>query len=194
MRKRYFLTLALLGMLTACMQSAPVRLGEPRFTGPAFQFASNAIEVQKSADVPAEDIQSRYSFPTRLDSGVEQWARDRLHTRGGNNRVVVDILEASVVEEELPITKGFMGMFKKEQSRRYTGKLRVQLAVYSSERATVRAGAESQAEQMITLREDVSLAERQQAFNDLVIALLQQMDTQLSQQIPEHFKPYLLGY
>lgn len=193
MRNRFILFAVALFM-TACQPSAPARLGKPQFTGPAFQITAMDIEMVKSAPNVAGDVQERYQFPTRLDSGIEQWAKDRLSLRGGENILKLDIQESSVIEEPLPVEEGFMGLFKNEQSSRYTARLRVSLALYSSDRPTARAGADGESTRTMTLPEGASVAERQQAFNDLVIKVLQDIDAELSKRIEQNFTPYLTGY
>ncbi len=194
MKLRSLVTLLVTVLLVACHTGAPIRLGAPQFTGPAFRFNAGKLELKKSAQVLVTDIQSKYNFPTRIDTGVEKWVNQRVQTVGGENRFEVDIQQSSVMEEELPTTQGFMGVFQDEQSRRYTGHLKLALNLYSPDRYTARAGVVSEAHQSITVPESASVAERQQAFNDLVIKMLQQVDADLSQRIPQYFAPYLAGY
>lgn len=194
MKARLISTLVIGFLMTACQTTPPARLGEPQFTGPAFTFAASSIDLKKSAEPMATDIQTKYAFPTRIDSGVEKWANSRLRATGGPNRVEVDILQAYVTEEPIAVEKGFTGMFKDDQNRRYTAHLKLALNLYSPERYTARAGVESQVHRSITLAESASLAEQQQAFNDLVLSLLQQIDIDLSQRIPQYFAPYLSGF
>jgi hypothetical protein len=180
--------------LAACQTSPSARLGEPQFTGPAFSFAAGRVDLKKSAELVPMDVQSKYQFPTSIDTGVEKWAASRLRAAGGANRLEVDILHSSVTEETLPVEKGFMGAFKDDQNRRYTARLKLALNLYSPDRYTARAGVASEVHRSTTLPESASLAQRQQAFNDLVIGLLQQMDIDLSQRIPQYLQPYLAGY
>ncbi len=195
MFQRLLCFFALLIAVSACHPTTPPpRLGKPQFSGAAFQFDAMDIDIVQSSPASPSDVQSRYQFPTRLDSGMEQWIKDRIVLRGGENRLKLDIEEASVTEEKLPVTKGFAGLFKDEQSRRYKATLKVSLSLYTPDRPTSRAGVESEASRFITLSEDASVAQRQQAFNDLVISVLQQVDSELSHRIPQHFSEYLEGY
>lgn len=194
MSPRILIAIFAIFALAACQSSAPARLGKPQFTGPAFQINASDIQFTKSGPTPATDIQTREQFPTRLDSGMEQWAHDRLNLRGGPNRIELELVDAYVTEQPLPVTRGFSGLFKNEQSARYTGKLKVVLKLYTPDRITPHAGVESEVSRMITLPEGASVAERQQAFNDLVISMLQQVDQDMSQRIPQHLAEFLTTY
>lgn len=179
-------------LLIAACQSAPApRLGKPVFSGPAFPFQASDIQLTQTTPTSPSDVQSRYHFPTTLHEGMEQWTKDRIALNSGENRLQLEIHEAMVTEEELPVTEGFAGLFKNEQSHRYTAKLKVELVIYTPERHTARAGVESEVSRRITIPESASVSERQQAFNDLIISVLQQIDAELSERIPAHMAPYL---
>lgn len=188
---RIIISFLAIAALAACQTSAPARLGKPQFTGPAFAINASDIQFTKTNPTPATDIQAREQFPTRLDSGMEQWARDRLQLRGGANRLELELVDAYVTEQPLPVTKGFSGLFKNEQSARYTGKLKVVLKLYTPERVMPHAGVESEVSRSMTLPEGASVAERQQAYNDLVISMLQHIDEDMSQRIPQHLAEFL---
>lgn len=194
MFQRILTALFALIIVAACQTSAPARLGKPQFSGPAFLLRAGDIELTKTAPSPATDVQGRYQFPTRLDSGMEQWSQDRIKLVGGQNRIVLELLESSVTEELLPTTKGFAGIFKNEQSSRYVGRLKVLLKLYTPDRISAHAGVESEVSRSITLPEGASVAERQQAFNDLVISMLQHIDSDMSQRIPQHLAEFIETY
>lgn len=191
MKFSLFTTLVVSMFLAACQTAPAPRLNGPQFAGPAFSFAVGSVDLKKSAELVPMDVQSKYQFPTTIDTGVEKWTASRLRAAGGANRLEVDILHSSVTEEALPVEKGFMGAFKDEQNRRYTARLKLALNLYSPDRYTARAGVESEVHRSTTLPESASLAQRQQAFNDLVTGLLQQMDIDLSQRIPQYMQPYM---
>jgi hypothetical protein len=191
---RHLFTFLAIFALAACQTSAPARLGSPQFSGPSFMVRAGDIGFTRSSPVPATDVQARYQFPTRLDSGMEKWANDRIKLVGGQNRLELEIVEATITEEVLPTTKGLAGLFKNEQSSRYRGKLKVLLKLYTPDRISAHAGVESEVQRSITVPEGLSVAERQQAFNDLVISMLQQVDTDMSQRIPQHMAEFLETY
>ncbi len=182
----------MLFLLTACQTTTSLPQQELQFSGPSFRFAASQVEVKKSAAPQPQDVQGRYAFPLTIDTAVERWANQRLQATGGNHLLEVDILQSEVTEEPLPVEKGFTGLFKDQQNRRYTARLKLEINLYSPDRYLGQAGVVSAAHRSITLPESASVAERNQAFNMMITALMQQVDADLSQRIPIHLQPYLV--
>ena len=62
---------------------------------------------------------------------AEAWARSKVKAAGTQNRAMVIIRQASIVEVPLPTKKGVEGLFTKEPDRRYDGTLEADIEIRS---------------------------------------------------------------
>ena len=62
---------------------------------------------------------------------TEAWARSKVKAAGTQNRAMVIIRQASIVEVPLPTKKGVEGLFTKEPDRRYDGTLEADIEIRS---------------------------------------------------------------
>ena len=102
-------------------------------------------------------------------------------------RIVED---ASAVTEELETNKDLEGLFTTEQAERVDARLQVRIEI-SDENGVVLAFTSTEATRSRTTPENVSLNERDQIYNDLTIAVMNDFNTSQEQGIRRHFDNYL---
>jgi hypothetical protein len=118
-------------MLSACANQPPAEAPQFHFISSApFNVQGQSVVVDNAYVPPASlpSVENAYSA-TPADI-ARAWARDRLRTKGGVGRVVVRILDASVVEEGLPTQHGFVGYIAGEQNRQLTAHLKAVVLFY----------------------------------------------------------------
>ncbi len=179
-------------LLAACAIDAPrPRIDDIRFTDKTpFRLNVARIDIVDDYRAPKRLPNVDHTFPIKPRQAARNWARDRLRAVGRTGRAVVTIVEASVIEKKLKRERGVTGLFKIEQSERYTGHviLRIELSTGDG-RGRAQVTGKSRREQ--TVPEDITLNERYVFFNEFTQAMLSDLDRELSAKIRQHFVGYL---
>ncbi len=119
---------------------------------------------------------------------VHDWATGRLRAVGTGGSVQVIILDASIVEVQLPKTQGIKGWFTTDQSQRYDG--RIEVKVVGAE-GGFSGYAQAAASRSITVPEDISLAGREDTWTTLVAQMVEDLDNRLEPGIKDGLGPLL---
>ena len=185
------LGLALTAMLAACETPPPKqRLVELTFAHlPILSLDVARVEVVSDYAPPMKAPNVEHLFPTPPAKGLRRWAADRLKAGGkkGSARFVIHV--ASVTETALPITKGLKGAFKKEQSERYEAVVEASLEILDA-RGFRKGFASARVTRSRTVREDVTLNQREALWLALTEAILNDFD----REIEKNIRRYLLGF
>ena len=183
---------------TALLASCQTGPGRPVY--PELSYAHLApirlnvadIQVQRIYASPGTKPNVEQLFPVRPADAAERWARDRLQPVGSEGVAVVKILQASVVEVELPRTGGLRGAVTTDQSERYDGVLEV--LVEASSRVTNRqVMVSSKATRSRSVAEDITLNDREKVWFELTEALMNDINASLERQIYENFGTFIAG-
>jgi len=138
MSKPVFVALIAALMLAGCAKSLPP--AEPpqfSFTGaPPFNVKGTNVIIENAYVPPGSLPSVENAYRTTPADIARAWARDKLRPKGDVGRVVVRIVEASVVEEGLPTQHGFVGYLAGEQNRQFTARLKVDVFLYGDPRET----------------------------------------------------------
>ena len=127
-------------------------------------------------------------FPILPAVAIKQWAKDRLVAVGKSGEAQLVIVNASVVETQLPQKKGFISAFTRQQTQRYdaTVEARLKISTSYSQGTTV-----ARATRFATVREDSSVNKRERAWFDLTEAILQDFNVVMEKNIRQHLKRWL---
>jgi hypothetical protein len=157
---------------------------------PAFRFdvAQIAVDSRVVAPATANHIEGRMS--TSPEKALRQWAKDRLKAVGGTGALRVIIQDATATRTELPRDESFKGKFTKQQAERYDMSVKAVLSLVDAGGAE-RGTALAQASRSITVREDVSLNDREKIVFDQVDQLLADFNTEIEASIRQHLAPWL---
>ncbi len=130
-------------------------------------------------------------FPVTPLTAVRLWAVERIRAGGETRlgRVVVE--DAGVVAVPLKVRKGVRGLFYKEQEVRYDAALEVRVEV-RTDRGYRESFATARVVRSRTVSEDVTLAERDQIFSDMVEEMIRELNTVLEANVREHMQKDLL--
>lgn len=176
-----FLTVATLALTAA----APLVTADPaRAQTSGFSFADKGaltldvggVEIVTQYQPPLKEPNVDHLIAVTPTDAVKLWAQDRLRASGGSGTAQIIIRDASVVEEALKKTEGVKGWFTKDQSERYIARLDVEVRV---DKPNFQGSTVVNVTRSTSVREDVSLAEREKAMLDLVRDLAKDLDAKL---------------
>lgn len=129
-------------------------------------------------------------LPMPLNMYIKRWATDRFHADGTPGHTAkITLHEASLTRTELPIEKGMKGIFNKQPSEQFDGKVKMTLEILDKMGRTV-ASAETESAHFKTIMEDDTLNQRRHAMFGLTSDLLKDLDTEMAKQISSHLSRY----
>lgn len=149
--------------------------------------AAEVLVVQDYAS-PMSAPYVEHRFPVRPADAAQQWARDRLRADGGAGTATFTVHEASAREVEVERTEGWRGMFVTEPGERYEAELRVTLAV---ERGNESARISVTGQRSATLQENATVAQREQAWYDLVRNLMDDINERMERSLRNNSADFL---
>ena len=186
------MVLITVGALGAC-QTTVTRTVIPELTYkhlPVMSFAVARIEIVETYRSPLQSPNVEHLFPTPIAAALRRWADDRLEAVGGAYTLRFIIEDASATIEELETNKDLEALFTTEQAERIDTRLRVKIEI-TDENGAVPAFTNTEAARTRTMPENVSLNERDQIYNDLTKALMNDFNISQEQSIREYFEMYL---
>lgn len=186
--RRHFLMLGAALALAGCATDTPIAGPVPEV---GFQHLStirlnvSTVQVHRAYKSPLKAPNAEHRFPTPPAQAMMNWAKVRLRGVGGPESGAIATLvieDASVIETKLEKTKGIKGLFTYEPTERYDATATARLMISNGENGAsgeVRATATRSAE----VRENATLAEREQAWFDMTEALMSDFNAQMEKQI-----------
>ena len=150
--------------------------------------ASIEIVNQFSGTMKAPHIEHR--LPTSPATALIQWVKDRLKATGNLGKLRIFIEDASATETRLDLDKSLKGQFTKQQSHLYKFSLRA-TALLTDASGTHLGSAKATATRSATIREDISLNERQRAWFDLMDRLINDFNRQMEANLKQHLGGWL---
>ena len=183
-----FLSLATAACETPVEQRAFSEITFGHLTPISLNVASIDIVVTFQPTLRPPNVE--HEFPVPPARAAKRWAADRLQAVGASGRAVVTIVEASVVEVALKKSTGLKGLFTTDQSERYDATVRVVIEAADLNRQLT-ARAEAEAKRSRSVRESVTLAEREKTWFALTETLMADFDGAMEEQIRKHLAGFL---
>lgn len=190
-----FLAVVLLG--AAALAACESTVSRPQFPSltyahmPTLRFNLADVATASEFAAPLAAPHIEHAMPEAPEKAMRQWAEDRLAAGGSSGRIVFTIIDASVVEAELPVDSGISGAFKEQQAERYTGTAEARLEVIDTQ-GTRRGFASAKVSLSRTVPEGITLNERDQALFTLTEDLMKRFDAEMEKNIREFLGGYLL--
>lgn len=183
---------ACLGFLASCETSPPPPVfADIRFTGlPPIALDVASIEVRAEFQPQFRPPDVEHLFPVSPERAVETWARDRLRAVGQQGTARFTVLDASVVETELPRTGGVRGEFTTQATERYDASLAGRLEILDARGFPVRTANVKVARTQSVL-EGTTPNQRDQIWYDMTRALTTDFNEQMEAQIRGNFGYYV---
>lgn len=129
-------------------------------------------------------------FPTPPANALLRWAEDRLSASGEGATARFTIIDASVLETSLALKDGLTGAFTKEQSERYDAVLEARLEIFDFGGKS-RGFATAKTTRSVTVREDATVNDRDQAWFDLTEDLMTGINLELEKNISQYLGDWL---
>lgn len=192
MRHSLRMLLALPLLLLASCQSPEIAPRKPvSFTQyQPIGLAVGAIEIKEEYRSPLHAPNVEHLFPTSPAEAMRIWVKDRLRTQGGAKTLQVIVKDASVVQEPLPRTQGFKGVYTLDQSEKYNARLEVEMRIYGdgplSEASISVVGTRSD-----TASENFSVAARDALADRMIRDLMALMNAELEKNFHQYFSAYV---
>lgn len=180
-----------IGMLAGCSSTPVARLpGDIRFTDkPEIGLKVASVDVEQSFR-PSRDAQHTESnLRVSPAKAMRNWVEDRLHAKGGNGSLKVEIKDASVITRALPQEKGFSANFKVQQAEEVKARLEVVLQLYTGD-AMSSASVNALATQSTTIPENASVLKREEILHKLVVDLMEKVNAELERGISQYMASY----
>lgn len=178
--------------LAAC-QSSPPPATYPQITyldKQPIALDVAAIEVNVAYRPPLEAPNVEHRLPVSLSDTVARWAKDRLRAVGSSGTATFTVVDASVVEEELPTRKGLTGLVSTDQAARLKGRVAARLQVTQAGRLAS-GFAEANASRTQTIAEGITLSERDDIFYAMEEAMAKDLDRELEAVVLDKLRAFV---
>jgi len=138
------------------------------------------IEVVVQYQPPLKEPNVEHLFPTPPLKALRRWASDRLRAVGRSGKARLFITDASAIETSLRKKTGVVATFTKQQSYRYDLTVASVLEVSDGRRG---GHVSARVTRFTTLREDITINERNRAWFELTKALVKGFDAEIEKNI-----------
>jgi len=173
--------------ISSCASPAPApapldypQLGKISLDVKDLTFVDRGIEQMPAAPV-VKNLQ-----PSVADA-LHIWASQRLQAVGGDGIAAFVVKNAYVTEEALPAESSW---FQRPQTGKLTGHVEIEFDARGKQGYAL---ATANAARSVTLSENPSDGEKQDAYNTLLSGMMQDLDKYLDQAIHDHMKDFIVN-
>ncbi len=159
---------------------------------PAIHFDVGEVVVERVYTPPFDKPNVDHLMPNPPVTLALRWAQDRLVAQGRADKLVVRIVDASVVETEIESGTGLQEMFTVSQSERYNARVAVEVELVEDDGLT-RSIVKAEAERSVTLAEDASVHEREQVWFKLAEMVMNDLDAELENSLYQHMAAHIVN-
>jgi len=157
---------------------------------PPLRFAVDEVVIQSAYRPPGRPPFVEHTLILSPEAAARALLEQRLQAVGGPGRLQAVIVDAAVEEHELETTSGLRGYLITEPAARFEARLKVRVD-HLDAAGNVRGSVSTAATRTRALPEDVSYAERQRIGDELVRALVDDLDAGLVANLREAFADIL---
>ena len=180
-------------LLAACALPPPEARSWPDITFMhlrPIEFDVAEIVIRTPYREPIEAPHVGEQFPVSPSRAARNWAEDRLRAVGRRGTVTVTIQESSAIEEVLEQKGGLTGMVTMQQSERYVVVIDIRVEAFDPVGPrSAKAGARTR--KSITVREDVTLDEREQIWYTLTKDTMTDFNAAMERQIRSSLNSFI---
>ena len=182
-------------LLASCRSSPP---------GPAFAALTYAHKGVFRLQVERVEIATDYAPPMRRPNidheapvspleTMQRWARERLQAVGGPEHFARFVVrDASLKESELPRTSGVRGALTTDQAERYDLSLSAAIEIRQTRAGFVDSNIEARTTRFRTVKEGITLAERDRSVYELIEQGMNDIDAELDRQLRSHLARFVV--
>ncbi len=181
--------------LAACRSSPP---------GPAFAALTYAHKGVFRLQVERIEIATDYVPPMRRPNidheapvspleTMQRWGRDRLQAVGSTEHFLRYVIrDASLKEASLPKTTGVRGALTTDQAERYDLSLAASIEIRQTRANFVDANVEARTTRFRTVKEGITLEERDRSIYELIEQGMNDIDAELERQLRTHLARFVV--
>lgn len=155
-----------------------------------FKLDVASIEVVNQFKSPMTPPNIEHRLPTPPATALMQWVKDRLKATGNSGTLKVFIEDASATEIRLNRDESLKGHLTKQQSHAYSASLQATILLTNSYGVGL-ASAKAAATRSTTIREDLSINERERVWLNLVDRLMTDFNQQIEISLRQHLRNWL---
>lgn len=164
-------------VVTACAQNVTT---SPTPTFAFWEKQSLSVNVAdivfaNSFKSPMASPNVEHLFPVSPASAVQVWQKDRLKATGTSGRLIVRVIQASVIEKALPTATGLEGLVFNDPDTEYDGTLVVSFELDHPEVDTI-ANAKMTLNHTIEMMEWSTIQDREEAWVTMTEGLMVELD------------------
>ena len=138
--------------------------------------------------MPGSLYANNHFSPTIADE-IKKWAGDHLQAAGQTGVATVIIKNASVTEQNLAVKGGIENAFTRQQGVKYTAQAEVVIEAKGQDSF---ATTDATATRSVTLPENPSPLEKQDAYYTLLTGLMKDLDQNLNTGIQSHMERFII--
>ncbi|MDD4615497.1 MAG: hypothetical protein PHW76_00010 [Alphaproteobacteria bacterium] len=187
-------TSAILGLilaLSACSSDPnppPVSLEQD--SSPKIALDVRKISLaDRSGSMPMNSPYKTNQFSPTISEAIKQWAIDHLQAQGQDGQAIILIKKASLVAQPMPLKDGIDSWFTRQQATKYVGRAEVSIETNGQGGFAV---AEAAASRGVTLPEDPTEGEKQEAYMTLLNGMMKDLSKNLQSSIHGHMAKYIV--
>jgi hypothetical protein len=189
--KKLFAAFGLLLALSACeTEQAPPPAHSAHTLPPKISLDVQAINLaDRSGLQPNSSPYNTDRFTPTISEAIRQWASDRLQAAGQSGQAIIVIKDASLIQQPLPVSHGIDGWFTRQQGVKYIARAEVSLE------ANGRPGfalTDAVATRAVTLPEDPTPVEKQDAYFSLLNGLMKDLGQNMETGIQTHMGGFIV--
>lgn len=144
--------------------------------------------ADRSGPIPLDSPYRNNTFSPTISDAVKDWASDHLEANGKDGQAIILIKKASLSTMPMPMKDGIDSWFTRQQAIKYVARVDVSIEANGPSGFAV---ADADASRSISLPEDPTEAERQDAYMTLLNGLMRDLEENLQSGIYVHMSKFL---
>ncbi|HUY68112.1 MAG TPA: hypothetical protein VMV79_02280, partial [Alphaproteobacteria bacterium] len=129
-------------------------------------------------------------FQPTLAEAVQHWVDGRLRATGASGQAIVIIRDIELTSRPIPTAEGMSSWFKRQQGSRYLGRIAVEIDAHGSPGFAI---ASAEAHRAVSLPENPTEDEEQEAYDQLLEGLMADLNRNLERSIDRHMQDFLVN-
>lgn len=159
---------------------------------PSMTFNVTRVDVGSTYNSPMQAPNAEHRMPAPPQRALFDWARTRLKASVTSQAVATFVVEdAAVIETKLQKTPGLKALFTYEAAERYDARVVASLSL-NDPVSGASGSVQVRSDRSIEVRENATLAEREQAWVELVENIMADFNAQMDIQISTHLSAWLV--